>query len=101
MSEGTNSESRSDRRRCFRCLGVRLVEVSAPVSRNADHEHPEPLRLSIQLMERASKTLYLDSVPHEFGIGYLSFINFIFCLDCGQIQGTWPKPKTELDSVKD
>ena len=38
-------------------------------------------------------------VRDDMGIGgrYGDYIEFDWCLDCGQIQGKWPLPKTELE----
>ena len=36
-------------------------------------------------------------VPCDMNIGGGDYIEFHFCLECGQIQGQWPLPKTELE----
>jgi hypothetical protein len=42
-----------------------------------------------------------DYVPHDMNIGGGDYIKFIFCLDCGQIQGKWPLPTTQLETSGD
>lgn len=36
-------------------------------------------------------------VPSDMGIGGGDYIEFEWCLDCGQIQGTFPRLMTELE----
>lgn len=36
-------------------------------------------------------------VPYDMGIGYAGYIEINYCLDCGQIQGEFPLPITELE----
>jgi hypothetical protein len=36
-------------------------------------------------------------LPSDIGIGGGSETIFNMCLDCGQIQGTWPLPKTAME----
>jgi hypothetical protein len=40
-------------------------------------------------------------VPRDLGIGGGDFIKISYCLDCGQIQGNFPLPKTELETPDD
>lgn len=37
-------------------------------------------------------------VPSNFGIGDGDYISFKLCLDCGHVNGSWPKPLTDLES---
>lgn len=37
------------------------------------------------------------NVPYDWGIGGGDYINFHFCLDCGQIQGQFPLSRTCLE----
>ena len=39
-----------------------------------------------------------DYLPDDMGIGA---IEFYFCLECGQIQGKWPRPKTVLEGAEE
>lgn len=39
-------------------------------------------------------------VPQDMGIGGGDYVEFSYCLDCGQIQGKWPLPLTELEQSK-
>lgn len=36
-------------------------------------------------------------VPPDMGIGGGDYVRFQWCLDCGQIQGRFPMPKTEME----
>lgn len=36
-------------------------------------------------------------VPVDMGIGGGDYVEFSFCLDCGQIQAEFPVPETELE----
>jgi hypothetical protein len=36
-------------------------------------------------------------VPDDLGIGGGDDVHFAYCLDCGQIQGTFPLPPTRLE----
>lgn len=37
-------------------------------------------------------------VPGDMGIGSGDYLDFDFCLDCGQMQGKFPVPQTELET---
>jgi hypothetical protein len=37
-------------------------------------------------------------VPGDLGIGSGDYVEFDYCLDCGQMQGTFPMPKTEMET---
>lgn len=37
-------------------------------------------------------------VPNDMGIGGGDYIDFEFCLNCGQIQGKFPLPPTEIET---
>lgn len=38
-----------------------------------------------------------DYVPHDMNIGGGDYLEFDLCLDCGQLQGEFPVPKTKLE----
>jgi hypothetical protein len=40
---------------------------------------------------------YSGYVPADLGIGEGDYVRFTFCLNCGRIQGTWPRPETALE----
>jgi hypothetical protein len=40
-------------------------------------------------------------VKRDMGIGGGDYIEFSYCLNCGQIQGTFPRPETELEQVSE
>jgi hypothetical protein len=37
-------------------------------------------------------------VPEDLGIGGGDYVQFSYCLDCGQIQGTFPLPLTKIET---
>jgi hypothetical protein len=37
-------------------------------------------------------------VPHDIGIGGGDYLEFAFCLTCGQMQGTFPVPEENLSN---
>jgi hypothetical protein len=37
-------------------------------------------------------------VPRDLGVGGGDDVNFDYCLNCGQIQGMFPLPTTEMES---
>ena len=39
-------------------------------------------------------------VPRDIGIGGGDYIEFDYCLDCGQIQGEFPLPFTKMESTE-
>lgn len=40
-------------------------------------------------------------VPGDMGVGGGDYVSFSWCLECGQIQGTWPIGISELESQND
>jgi len=40
-------------------------------------------------------------VPSDMGIGGGDYIEFSYCLDCGQIQGEFPLPETKLEEEEE
>lgn len=36
-------------------------------------------------------------VPPDLGIGEGDYVRFVYCLNCGHIQGDWPMPETEIE----
>ena len=44
--------------------------------------------------------LELEQVPAGCGIEDAGYIEFKYCLDCGQIQGTWPVPTETFDEQR-
>jgi hypothetical protein len=40
---------------------------------------------------------HCDYMPTDLGIGGGDDCRFIYCLDCGQIQGKFPVPETKLE----
>ena len=70
---------------CQKCGSERIAGVSGKTSDRCD--------FSID-----SKDIHHDGyVPHDVGLGGGDYIEFDYCLDCGQMEGTWPLPETELE----
>jgi hypothetical protein len=71
---------------CQRCQSDRLVRVSA--------------KTSDQFYAETQNKEYDGYVPKGIGLGSNSDVcNFSYCLDCGQIQGSFPLPfPTELET---
>lgn len=70
---------------CQTCRSARLVSVIA----KADE---------FCVIEIAGKRR-LGSVPKEINIGGDEYLEFRYCLSCGQMQGAFPVPKTELEKT--
>jgi hypothetical protein len=65
--------------KCFNCGGPNIVEVNAKCS-------------DMCVVEKADEDILLEGyVPRNIGIGSGDYIDFDYCLDCGQIQDDWPK----------
>ena len=43
--------------------------------------------------------VHSEYVPRDMGIGGGDYLRFSFCMDCGQMQGTFPIPETELEET--
>ena len=43
--------------------------------------------------------VHSEYVPRDMEIGGGDYLRFSFCMDCGQMQGTFPIPKTELEEI--
>jgi len=72
---------------CQNCDGERVI--------NASGRCEDSFTASIDNNE------YEGSVPKDLGIGGGEFIEFEYCLDCGQIQGDFPLGKTKLERSSD
>jgi hypothetical protein len=71
---------------CQRCKSERIVNISGKVSdlcfaRIGDHEHD-------------------GYVPDDLGVGGGDYLDFGLCLDCGQLQGEFPREPTELEGTE-
>jgi hypothetical protein len=69
---------------CKQCGGERVANVGGKCS--------DLFGLSLGEIDKHS--IY---VPGDWGIGGGDYIDFNYCLDCGQIQGTFPLEVTELE----
>lgn len=69
---------------CQRCASNRVANIYGHCSGNSDFE----------LGDKKRDSTYL---PQKIGVGGGDDIGFDYCLDCGQIQGMWPLPKTSFE----
>lgn len=70
---------------CQRCESPRIVSIS---SKSSD------MNVVCVSGEERQQDGY---VPSDMGIGGGDYVEFSWCLKCGQIQGTFPLPMTELE----
>lgn len=70
---------------CQNCGSERIGKVSAKCS-DACHYRLGELELSYY-------------VPSDLGIGGGDYVEFSYCLDCGQMQGEFPIPQSEVDEA--
>lgn len=73
-------------KKCMRCQSERLVHVNGKTS-----------DLCVVKFLKTNDS-FEGKVQSDIGIGGGDYIDFDFCLDCGQIQSVWPKPKTIAES---
>lgn len=69
--------------RCMRCSGSRLADILARCSDMC----------SVELGGRRRH----GYVPRDLGIGGGDDVGFVYCLDCGQLQGRFPLPRTRME----
>lgn len=68
---------------CFECNSSRLISISSKAS-----------NLCFVQFEDTEIDGYL---PDDLGIGGEDYVEFEYCLSCGQIQGKWPLPQTNIE----
>ena len=73
--------------KCKRCGGKRVANAGGKTSDMA----------SVSLGDKEKQ----GYVPRDMGIGGGDYIEFSYCLDCGQMQGKWPLKETELERGED
>lgn len=74
---------------CQRCLSNRLNDVGGKVS--------DLFHAAICDFENDTVLEHDGYVPDDMGIGGGDYLEMVYCLDCGQIQGKFPLEKTELE----
>jgi hypothetical protein len=72
---------------CKKCGSDRMADVSAKCSDMC----------SISVGENSKH----DYVPDDMGIGGGDYVDFTYCLACGQIAGKWPLPISVLEHGED
>lgn len=77
----------SESKGCQRCESKRLVSIS---SKSSDLN---------SVYVGADEVQQDGYVPSDMGIGGGDYVEFQWCLDCGQIQGQFPLPMTELEEA--
>lgn len=68
---------------CKKCESDRIVKVSA--------------KCSDLFFAKIRKHEHNGYVPDDMGIGGGDYVEFDYCLNCGQIVGRFPKNKTKLE----
>ena len=72
--------------KCQRCESTRLAGVNAKCS---------DLCQFIDHQGGRDRDYY---VPEQVGVGGGDYVEFDYCLDCGQIQGQFPIPQEKVDA---
>lgn len=72
---------------CNKCSSERIVHVNGKTS-------------DCCMIEMGEEELD-GYVPHDMGIGGGDYIQFSYCLDCGQIQDDFPIPPTKMEETDD
>lgn len=62
---------------CIKCASIRIFHVSAKCR-------------DLCYVESNIGTSHDGYVPFNIGIGGGDYVDFHYCIDCGQIQGTFP-----------
>ena len=70
--------------KCQKCPSKRIASFSA---KSSDLNH-------VRLGEKEHD----GYVPRDMGIGGGDYVEFDWCLDCGQLQGKFPLPATSLET---
>ncbi len=74
----------ADNEKCQRCKSARVAAIGG--------------KCSDMFWASIGKFECQDYVAEDMNIGGDDYIEFALCLECGQIQGEWPLPKTKLES---
>ena len=73
--------------KCQRCNSSRVVSIAAHCN-------------DLCIVTHADQE-YEGYVPDDLGIGGGDDVEIDLCLDCGQLQGTWPVPITDIERKAD
>jgi hypothetical protein len=76
---------------CLKCSSDRVANVDA---KSSDMN-------TIYVSNNWTGELEPGYVPDDMGIGSGDYLSFSYCLQCGQIQGNFPLPKTKLEGGED
>lgn len=68
---------------CQKCKSGRVLDISGKCSDCCSYE-----------LNGKSSHGY---VPDDMGVGGGDYLEIMVCLDCGQLQGTWPLPETKTE----
>ena len=72
---------------CQRCLSTRMAYILARCS-------------DMCTVELAGRRRH-DYVPRDLGIGGGDDVQLTYCLDCGQLQGRFPLPQTNIEAGRE
>lgn len=73
---------------CQRCGSKRVIGVSGKCSDSFS---------AMRHYDDGTFQEKIGYVPEDLGIGEDKYMDFDYCLDCGQIQGQFPLPETLLE----
>jgi hypothetical protein len=73
--------------RCQKCNSGRIMNIDAKTSDMC----------TVYASNNRPGELEPDYVPDDIGLGGGDYLSLSYCLECGQIQGNFPLPKTELE----
>lgn len=75
---------------CQKCNSTRIANVDAKCSDMC----------SISIEGDAYSLTEAEYVPEGLNIGGGDYIDFDYCLDCGQIQGNFPIPEETIEEIR-
>ncbi len=71
--------------KCARCASTRILYAGGKVSDMS--------------FGNVGERKWDGYVPRDLGIGGGDYLEIAICLDCGQAEGEWPLPVSELESA--
>jgi hypothetical protein len=86
--------------RCQRCNTDRVLDIDAKTSDMCSVTSYSHFNTENELFPNETFP-HNGYVPSDIGLGGGDYLRFAYCLECGQIQGDFPLPKTEIESAGD
>jgi hypothetical protein len=75
---------------CQKCNSTRIANVDAKCDD----------RFSLSIEGDAYSLVEVEYVPEGLNIGGGDYIDFDYCLDCGQIQGSFPITEETIEEIR-